>query len=264
MFIYVLLTTVAFLTAAISAVTGMGGGMLLLATMFCFMAYADAIPTHALVQLVSNSTRAIVYLPSVNWLVFRRFIYGAIPGSFVAIGLLIALGRLERSEPYLKLLIGIYILVAAYMPKGKAETHSSHWWDWPLMGLAAGSAALLIGAAGPLIAPLFARRAFLKEPLIATKAACQMFLHIAKLPAFLYLRAAAPEGSELLRSPLEVEQLGLLALIMGLATIPGTLFGKRMLRHVSERLFVILFRAALTFAGAKVLIIDGLWPLCSA
>ena len=40
--------------------------------------------------------------------------------------------------------------------------------------------------------------------------------------------------------------------------IPGTLIGKRMLKGVPERYFRIAYRVALTAAGLKVLVIDGL------
>jgi uncharacterized membrane protein YfcA len=106
-----------------------------------------------------------------------------------------------------------------------------------------------VGAVGPLIAPLSARRAFVKERLIATKALCQMFLHVVKIPAFIWFGG------------IDVEKLGMLALVMGLLVIPGTLLGKRLLRYVSEANFVRLYIAALIVAGLKVLIIDGLWGI---
>ena len=39
--------------------------------------------------------------------------------------------------------------------------------------------------------------------------------------------------------------------------IPGTLLGKRLLRHVTEANFAVLYRLALTAAGLKVLAWDG-------
>lgn len=263
MLVYVILTGAAFVAATISAIIGMGGGMLLLATIFCFMAHADAIPTHAAVQLVSNSTRVLAYLGSVDWGVFRRFVLGAVPGSFVAVFVLLALGELDNSEPYLKTVIGLYILVAVHLPKKRGTTSAGTWWDWPLMGLVAGSVALLVGAAGPLIAPLFARREFVKERLIATKAVCQMFLHVAKIPGFIFLRFAAGRPDGPIGTPLHLVDLGILAAFMAVATIPGTLLGKRLLRHFSQRAFVIFFKVALTIAGLKLLLVDGLLPLLS-
>jgi uncharacterized membrane protein YfcA len=46
---YIILPVVALLTATLSGMIGMGGGMLLLAAVFCFMPHAEAIPAHGTV-----------------------------------------------------------------------------------------------------------------------------------------------------------------------------------------------------------------------
>jgi uncharacterized membrane protein YfcA len=228
----------------------MAGGVMLLALMLCFMPHADAIPTHAAVQIASNGTRALAFIHNVDRGAFGRFCIGVIPGGMIGMALLWALGQPEQSEPYLKTLIGTFILVAAYLPRrvGDGKTPAT-WWDFPLMGLAAGTAALTVGAVGPLIAPLFARRDFVKERLIATKAVCQLATHVMKIPAFLIVRH------------LDVARLGGFALVMIVMVIPGTLLGKRILKGVPERWFIVAYRVALTAAGLKVLIFDGIGSL---
>jgi len=246
--IYVVLIITAFLTSIVSAILGMAGGVMLLAVMLSFLSHSEAIPTHAAVQIASNGTRAIAFLPHVDRGAFSRFLIGVLPGGAGGLILLWTLGDPGESEPYLKSLVGTYILLACWMPKPRAGavTQPGAWWDFPAMGLAAGTAALTVGAVGPLIAPLFARRGFVKERLIATKAACQLLTHCMKIPAFIWLRE------------LDVSRLGLLSLGMILAVIPGTLIGKRLLVGVTERQFRVAFRIALTLAGLKVLVWDGL------
>ncbi len=248
--IYVVLPIAALLTATLSGIIGMGGGMLLLATMFCFMSHAEAIPAHATVQLISNSTRTVAFLRHVDWRTVGRFLLGMFPGSFAGLILLNWFGEPGRAEPWLKLLVGVYILGSLLVPRPSKREHASKWWDFPLLGLAAGTAAFTVGAVGPLIAPMFARRNFVKERLVATKALCQSFTHIAKIPGFLYLRSYD-----------NLEALGAVTLVMALLVIPGTLLGKRLLKHVSEQRFVQLYRFALLVAGLKVLLADGLRPL---
>jgi uncharacterized membrane protein YfcA len=237
----------------ISAILGMAGGMLMLAVILCFMSHGEAIPTHAAVQIASNGTRVLSFLGNVDRSAVGRFVLGMIPGSLIGMLLLWLLGAPEQSEPYLKTLVGVYILLATWIPHPKGDGASTgKWWDFPLMGLAAGTAALTVGAVGPLIAPLFARRGFVKERLIATKAVCQLTTHAMKIPAFILLR------------DLDFGKLGGIALVMVLMVIPGTLIGKRLLKGIAERHFKIAFRAALTVAGLKVLILDGAYALLSA
>lgn len=245
-----ILSVVAFLTATLSAVIGMGGGMLLLAALFAFMPHASAIPTHACVQLVSNSTRTLVFLPHVEWPAVGRFLIGVIPGSFIGVAALVLLGDSPRAEPWLKLLVGAYILGSLAIPARPSGDRRLPGWSFPLLGLAAGAAAFTVGAVGPLIGPLFARGNFKKEALVATKAVFQSLLHLAKIPTFL-----------LVRSYPNLAELGALTLAMAIMAVLGTLLGRRLIHRVSERAFLLLYRIALTIAGLKVLIFDGLKPL---
>ena len=249
MWMHVIVVAAAFLTATLSGLIGMGGGILLLATLFCFLPHGEAIPIHATVQLASNGTRIVAFLRDVDWRTIGRFVAGALPGGVLGILILAKVGPPERAEPYLKMLVGAYILVAAYLPGSKAGQSAGRWWDFPVLGLVAGTAALTVGAVGPLIAPMFARRNFVKERLVATKATCQMILHLVKIPAFLWLRS------------FNYAQFAGVTIAMVVVVIPGTLLGKRLLKHVSAANFATMYRVALTAAGLKVLAWDGIHAL---
>lgn len=250
--IIIALAATALITSAISAILGMGGGILLLAVMFCFLSHAEAIPTHAAVQMVSNGTRVLAFIRNVDKGTLGRFLIGLFPGAILGTLVLWQLGEPDRAEPYLKTLIGVFILTVTYWPKPRASVSAND----PAKGFArigflAGTAALTVGAVGPLIAPAFARNDFVKERLIATKAVCQLSCHVLKIPAFLLLR------------DLDIPRLGGLTLLMICMVIPGTLIGKRFVKRLSERHFMKAYRVTLTLAGLKVLLIDGLSNIVS-
>ena len=245
----------ALVTSAISGMLGMAGGMLLLATMFCFLTHAETIPTHATVQLVSNSTRLIAFARHIAWRAVGQFLLGAVPGAVVGTAIYYRWGTPAESEPYLKMLVGGYILVVTFLPKPRKSAQRLKRWAFPLTGLIAGTVALTVGAVGPLIAPTFARTGFAKEPLVATKAVCQAILHIVKLPVFIIAGSMGRFAS------FDFGQLGALVALMSVMVIPGTLIGKRLLKRVSETQFLTLYRMALIVAGGKVLLYDGLWTL---
>ena len=50
----------AFFGSIIAAVAGLGGGILLLSVLLQFLDPMDAIPVHALIQVASNSSRAVM------------------------------------------------------------------------------------------------------------------------------------------------------------------------------------------------------------
>ncbi len=246
-----ILAIAALLTSIVSAILGMAGGIMLLAVMFCFLSHSEAIPTHAAVQIASNGTRILAFIGDVDRPALFRFILGVVPGGLIGMALLWLLGEPGRSEPYLKTLVGAYVLIATWLPKAKSATGQpvNTWPGFPLTGFMAGTAALTVGAVGPLIAPVFARHGFVKERLIATKATCQLATHLMKIPAFILLR------------DLDFGKLGVLALVMVLMVIPGTLIGKRIVKRITDHHFRIAFRVALTAAGLKVLLYDGLYQL---
>ena len=84
------LALAALVTATISGIIGMGGGILLLAVIFSFLPHQDAIPVHAVVQLASNGTRLLAFLGNVDWPTIGRFALGAIPGAAIGATLLFA------------------------------------------------------------------------------------------------------------------------------------------------------------------------------
>ncbi len=248
----IILAIAAFCTAMISGIIGMGGGILMLATLFCFLPHGEAIPSHAAIQLVSNTTRVLGFLSSVDWRTVRRFLCGAVPGAILGMTLLWLVGRPGDTEPYLKLAVGVYILIVIALPKAKPGPPRSTWWGFPAVGFVAGTAGLTLGAIGPLIAPIFARAGFVKERLIATKAVCQAIVHVLKIPVFLWIGA------------LDFDRLGALTLLMIVMVIPGTLVGKSILSRVTDTQFVRLYRVVLFIAGIKILCYDGLWALLRA
>jgi len=248
----IVLALTALVTSVISGIIGMGGGVLLLAVMLSFLEHGEAIPLHAVVQLSSNTTRAIAFRRSADMRAVARFAAGMLPGAALGTLVLFQLGRMESGEPYLKIVVGLYVLIAPFVRVRKLSGSASdgeHRRGFVMIGFLAGVLALAVGAVGPLIAPIFARNGYLKERLIATKAACQVLTHFVKLPAFLILQS------------FDSASFGILMPLMVAAVIPGTLIGKRLLRYVSPSLFVWMFKIALVVAGLKVLIVDGILEL---
>lgn len=84
MSVLVLLSISAFFTGIISAITGMGGGILLLTIMTFFYPISAIIPIHGAVQFASNFSRTYFLRKHVILKFFIPYVFGAPLGAAIA------------------------------------------------------------------------------------------------------------------------------------------------------------------------------------
>jgi len=246
----IILIISAFITSSISAVIGMGGGIILLGIMAILIPEGYlVIALHGMIQLVSNSTRTYVYREHIKKNLIKEFSVGAFIGLIAASIIIIFLINLfnvssanEIKTDFLKPLIGLFILWYLFLKK-KREVESSQ--SFYLVGGISGISTVFIGATGPLIAPFFLNKGFNKENIIVNKAACQMVTHLGKIPLFIFFFNVNYFNEYNILVPLII------------AVYLGTNFGKKILGFIPEKLFKKLFKFALTLIAIR-LIIDNL------
>jgi len=222
-----------FATAALSAVVGMGGGVTLLAVMAALLPAAVVVPIHGVVQLTSNGTRTLVYLPHVHWRIFGYYIVPALLGVFLG-----ARWYVGSPLPWFRPAVGIFILIYLATMRYQPSLRRLPLATFAPLGLTVGLLASLLGATGPLIAPFFLRDDLDKQQVIATKAAVQITTHLGKLPAFFLLGFDYGAHARTI-VPLLV------------AAVVGTFVGKRFLSRLStvgfRRLFVCVLVLIATY-----------------
>jgi uncharacterized membrane protein YfcA len=221
-------------TAIISAVIGMGGGVLLLSIMTFFLPAQSLIPIHGVVQLISNSTRVYYLKAHVKWDYYKYYILGLPIG---AIGSTLLLKNIFQKQ-YIYLLLALIIFYAVFKPKKLPEFKVKQKY-WILIGIFTGFLAILVGAVGPMLAVFFIRDDFEKEEIVSTKAMMQLSAHLIKIPAFLYLEFDYTSNLFLIS-------------IMGIGVIIGTKFGIKLLKRVDKNSFKILFKTVLFIAGIRI------------
>ena len=230
-----ILTLSAFLTANISAVAGMAGGVLLLSAMTFILPIKLIVPVHGVVQLISNSSRVFMLRKSVNRKIFLWFSLGLPIGTIISIRLITSLS----DEKYLYLLIALIIFYSLFKPKVlpslKIPTAM-----FSILGILVGVLGPLIGATGPLVAPFMLRDDLTKEEIISTKASIQMLGHFIKIPTFIFLG-------------FDYFQYSTLTLSMSVAVVLGTYTGVRILKHITQKNFNLIFKTALFFAAIRLL-----------
>jgi uncharacterized membrane protein YfcA len=227
-------------TSILSAVVGMAGGITLLSVMLLFLDPILAIPLHGVIQLVSNSSRAVIQRDHVKgWILWR---YGALllPMGFVGLQIVEAL-----PATLTKVLIGAFVLVATWFPGlillGAHPEKTDPRRRFVVLGGVVGVLNMTVGATGPLIAPFFLNIGLDRRSLVGTKAACQSLGHLAKIlvfgvAGFAFLPWLAP--------------LALLCVMV----VVGTWIGSRLLDRVSEVWFTRLYKFVLTAIAVRLVV----------
>ncbi len=230
----VLLLAVSTLTSLITAMLGLGGGLVLLAVMAALLPVSVLIPVHGLVQLGSNGGRALLMHRSVS----PRLTGWFLPGALLGVGLA-SLWVVALPESALSLLLALYILYSTWgpaLPRTDGDRRAAFG-----VGLFSSLLSMFVGATGPLVATLFSRRALGRETVVATHAACMTLQHALKIAAFGVLGFSFQPW------------LGFIALMIGTGFI-GTLVGRHLLLRLNDRYFQRLFRALLTLLALHLAI----------
>ncbi len=224
---------VSFLGSFIAGALGLGGGLLVLATMSLVLPPTALIPLHGLVQLGSNGFRSVLMRHSINWPIVPAFVLGSMAGSFIGGRMVVALDTW-----ILQLALGLFVLYATWTPGFRSRPPGSAMFFG--VGAFSGFCTMFVGGSGPLVAPFVFAACPERQRMVATHATLMTFQHIFKVIAFGVVGFAFAPYWPLL--------IGLI----GFGTV-GTYYGRLALDHLPERLFRIAVRVILTLLGIRLL-----------
>jgi len=231
----IILTICAFFTSIISALIGMGGGILLLSVMTFFFPMSTIIPIHGLVQLTSNTSRLFIMRDHIKAKFALYFLCGLPFGSLLAVYIL----KNFVTNHHALIFVLALIIYSLFKPKKLPHIEIKNL-AWILVGFIAGILAIIVGTMGPFIAVFFVRDDLSKEEIIATKASLQMLGHLIKIPAFFYLSFSYSHYFNLI-------------ICMGIAALIGTKVGSIFLYKVKNNLFKKLYKFVLGLSGIRIL-----------
>jgi len=232
----VVLVVACFVTATISGILGMAGGVTLLGVMTALLPAPVVVPLHGIVQLASNWTRTWAFRRHVRWSIFFAFMVPAVAGVALAANI-----WSDLKLTWFRAWIGAFILLFLVWRRYKPKLRNPPTWSYAVLGFAAGLLAIFVGATGPFLAPFFLRGDFDNEEVIATKAVCQTWLHLLKIPAFLALSFNYTPYTPVL--------VGLVVAVVG-----GTYLGKYLLSRISKERFVFWFQLVLGILAVYLIV----------
>jgi uncharacterized membrane protein YfcA len=174
----VFLIVMSFLTAALSGVFGMAGGMVLKGALALVLPVSATFVVHGILQLVANAWRAILHRRHVEWRIVTMFALG----SFLIAGF-VAQIAFEPTRATLFLLMGLAPLLV-WLPQSWVRLDAAQPVQAVLAGASTTGVNLTAGVAGPLLDIFFVRTALTRHAIVATKAATQVFSHLMKIVVY--------------------------------------------------------------------------------
>ena len=234
----VVISVAAGVGAALSSAIGLGGGVLLLAVMLGFMDPLEAVPIHAVMQVVANGSRGYVLRKAVASYALRPFLVLLVPGAVAGY----FLARVTPTEAA-QIGIALFALLASWWPAALAATtkilgSGRRAFLW--LGAVSGVLQIPVGAVGPVIAPVVRRELGDRTTTVATFSVFQLLGHFIKLGVFVVAGFAWFDWWAL-------------CVFGSMGSIVGVWLGAKILKRESERTFGWLFRMGLTLVAIYVI-----------
>ncbi|MFF4034374.1 TSUP family transporter [Streptomyces sviceus] len=235
----IVIVAATFATAALSAVAGFGGGVLLLPVFVAVLGSRDAVAVLTVAQLAGNGSRVWFNRTEIDRRLVGIFAIGAVPAAGAG-ALLFATAPL----PALTRLIGVFLLVMVAWRRWKPHAARLDDKAFAVVGAASGFGSALVGSVGPMVAPFFLARGLVRGAYIGTEAASAVVMHLTKLVVF---GAAAV--------------LTATSATIGLALAPagaaGAWAGKKIVDRLPAHIFVLVIEAGLIASGLLLAITGG-------
>ena len=230
----ILAVATAFLSAALTAAFGLGGGLALLAVMSAVFPASAVIPVHGVAQLGSNTGRFFLQLKDTVWPIVLWFSVGSVIGAMLG-------GRLAIEMPVWALRGGVafFILFTVWGPKPAGFSPGAV--SFFSTGVVGSFLTMFFGATGPIAATMLSATKLDRLNTVATHAACMVFQHGMKILVFGFLGFAFAAWAWLIGA----------ILIFGFA---GTYLGTRFLRRMPEATFKRGFKIVLTAISLYLLV----------
>ncbi len=223
-------------TSGFAAVLGQGGGLMLFALLAIYIDLPLLIAIHAVIQISSNSSRAVLAIGHIQWKVISPIVIGTILGA-----ILITPALEHTNWQWMQPIMGIYILYLTWgtsisLPRSLPNALFG-------TGLLQGSMGMLLGATGPLTNALLLAKGLTKDAIVASNAVIMSTSHIIKVILFSVLGVSLWDHLNLL-------------LILSAAAVLGSFLGNKIRGKVPDRIFDLLFKGLLTLLALRMVLLN--------
>lgn len=225
-------------TTFLAGLFGMAGGVLLMGALLFLVPVADAMVLHGVTMIAANGWRGVLWRRYILWGVLARYVLGLTVAGALFTGLMIV-----PDERVIFLLLGVMSFLGLILPE-RLVPQADRPLGAELCGFLCTGFQLLSGVSGPMFDVFFVRTTLDRRAIVATKSACQLITHVAKLVYFGLLvgGATAISGDPLVMGA---------AVVMAIA---GTSLARPLLERMSNAAFRVYTSRILMGVGAFFLL----------
>jgi uncharacterized membrane protein YfcA len=230
------LIPIAFVTSCLAGAVGMGGGILLIASMPGLVPVQAIIPLHAVTQFASNGSRMAFGWSHIDWRLVPAFTLGAVLGAWLGAEI-----YQDLNLRWLPAMIGVLILFITWIPLptfrggGNAALLALGFYQTGL--------GMLVGATGPLGAAVLRHYNSGRDWLVVNTAVYMSVNHGLKIAAFTLLGFSF--------SPW-------LYLLLGMVTagILGSWAGTRLRARIPQARFQRWFKVLVSVLAVRMIVLS--------
>jgi uncharacterized membrane protein YfcA len=216
----IILIIAVFVTAFISGIFGMAGGLILMGVLAMILPVSAAMVVHGVVQTISNGWRAILLGKWIDWPILGIYLTGS-----AAAALVLFFAAFQLPKPWLFIVLGL-VPAVIWIPAGWLRLDAANPVQAAICGFLVTGLNTVAGVSGPLADVFFVAAPRDRRIIVATKAATQVVSHLVKIAY--YIAPAIAAGA--------LPQTHWL-LIAGPVAIVGTTLGARLLETMSDGQF---------------------------
>jgi len=231
---FLLFGVVALLSSIISGISGLGGGILLLAFMTPLFAPNILIPLHGTVMLFSNISRVYVSYKNVNSRIIALFTIGALLGAFAGAPFTVSLPK-----DTFRFILALAILFMTWLPKIKKDFRFPG--QFLIVGALAAFLSLFIGAIGPFTAPFFLREKLGNDGFVANRTASNIPVHLFKVGVYVFSGFVLVQWWQYLAASIPM-------------VLIGSWIGKQLTNKIPEKQFTLLIKCLITVLVLRMLL----------
>ena len=230
------LVVIAFFTSALAAAVGMGGGILLIASMPGLVPVQAIIPVHAVTQFASNSSRVAFGRSHIDKSLILPFAIGAVLGAWLGAEI-----YRDLNLEWLPAIIGLLILVITWIPLPQVKTGGKV--ALVVLGFYQTGLGMLAGATGPLGGAVLRHYNTGRDWLVVNTAVYMSVNHCVRVVVFALLGFSFAPWIWLI--------LG-----MVIAGVLGSWAGTKLRSHIPQALFQRLFKVLVTVLALRMIVLS--------